>query len=271
MTTASRPMIVPAAYRSLAASLPLINFMSASQRRSSLMNTALGGAWNVINPLAQLGIYWFLIEVIFDRSGDYPTNAALFIIVGIAHYIFFQRALVLGAGAIHKNDRLLLQVRIEPLVFVGVAFREAAFDLLIALGLCVGFFLLLAPPAWHLPLLLYPVLLLGLGLLAWSWAVILATLSVFSRDLPNTLSIVLRLLLYMTPVVYPATMVPDRLRWVLELNPLAAWYSMMHWSVFAADPPRLAAVTGFLAVTAASLLASHLLYARLEPRFTKVL
>jgi ABC-type polysaccharide/polyol phosphate export permease len=66
-------------------------------------------------------------------------------------------------------------------------------------------------------------------------------------------------------------MVPDGLRWVLELNPLAAWYTMMHWSVFGAAPPGPATVVSFLATTAASLVVSHLLYTRLEPRFTKVL
>ncbi len=263
--------MLPSAYRSLLRSIPLISFMSSSRRRSSLMNTALGGAWNILNPLAQLGIYWFLIEVIFQRSEGYPTNPALFIIVGIAHYMFFQRALVLGAGSIHKNDRLLLQVRLEPLIFVGVSFREAIGDLLIALGLCVGFFILLAPPAWGFPLLAYPVLLLGLAVLTWSWAVILATLSVFSRDLPNTLAIVLRLLLYATPVVYPATMVPERIRTVIDLNPLSGWFAMMHWSLFGADPPSIAAVVVFVVVTLGSLMVSHVLYTRFEPRFTKVL
>ncbi len=258
-------------YDNLFRAWPLITFMTRSQRQSGLINTALGRGWLVLNPLAQLGIYYFLIEVVFRRSGDYPTSPALFIIVGITHFLFLQRAITLGASSIFKNEKLLLQVRIEPLVFVAVAVRQAFSDLGISLVLCVGFFMLLAPPHWHWSLFAYPVSLLLLVVLASAWAMILGTLSVYSRDLPNTLSIVMRLLIYATPVIYPISMVSEKLRIGVEANPLTGWFCLMQWSLFDAPPPGTHALGSFLLFCTASVVAAHALYKRLEKRFTKVL
>jgi ABC-type polysaccharide/polyol phosphate export permease len=262
--------MIPQCYIRLFRLLPLVSFMASARRRSGLANTLLGGLWNVLNPLAQLGIYYFLVEVVFQRTGSYPTNAALFIIVGIAHYTFLQRGLTACASSVFSNERLLLQLKIEPLVFVAIAIRQAATDLLYATGICVLFFAVLGPPKWHGGLLAYPLLLILLLLFVWAWSVIFATLSVYLRDLPNALGVGLRLLLYSSPVIYPASMLPERFEPLMVLNPLGGWFTALHWSLFGGAAPSAAAMGVFGGFLVGSLILSHVLYRALQPGFTKV-
>ncbi|NET31317.1 MAG: ABC transporter permease, partial [Cyanothece sp. SIO1E1] len=114
--------------------------------------------------------------------------------------------------------KVVFPLALLPLVPTFSAFIESTFGL-ISLIVFVGFLTQkIYATLWLLPLIWIPQILLtaGLGYLA-------AGLTVFLRDIPQTLGVLLNLWFYATPIIYPASLIPDKLRdWIFWLNPMAA-------------------------------------------------
>ena len=246
----------------------LITFLAERRRRSGVAGTVLGRAWHLLTPLSQIAIYYVLVVVIFGQGQGYRGGAFLTIVAGIMHCTLFSQAITGGAGAILAQERLLLQVRIDPIVFVAASYRETVKNGLLGVGVFFVTYLVLGDPAearWGV----YLVALLCLGVLAWACALAAATLTVFLRDLRLALPIGLRLLLYACPVIYPTDFVPERLQAIYFLNPVAAVLGMLQHALFGTPAPPGPSVAVSAAMGVAGLAAAHLLYARAEARFTK--
>lgn len=251
-----------------------IRFMAARRRKGSIYKTLLGQGWLVVNPLAQMLIYYFLIVIVFDRSGASGIHPFIMIMTGLAHYLFFQQSLVASCHAITGNESLLMQIAIEPIVFTAISFYQSIQDLLVLLVLFLLFYLYLGPaPTWSV--LAYPVCLIGLLGLGWSWSVILSSLTVFFRDLAQLSGITLRMLLYLSPVVYLIEFIPEE-RWGLPLreiylyNPIGCLFAMFQWSLLGTPLPSRGPIIALAVFVVGSFIAAQLIYGRVRHKFTKV-
>ena len=177
----------------------------------------LGVAWTQLYPLMLLAVYSFVFTVIFHS--DVP-RFPLFLFVGLAVYQFFATAIQLATGSILSNAQLVTRMGFpREMVTLSVV-------LIPTVDLCASHIILLlgaiwygVPPAWSwfaLPglILLLTVVLAGLGL-------VLATAAVYLRDVRFFVDVAVLLLLFLSPVFYSASAVPDSVAWVVNLNPLA--------------------------------------------------
>jgi ABC-type polysaccharide/polyol phosphate export permease len=195
------------------------------------------------------------------------------VMVGLSHYLFLQKGLLGSCRSIVGRERMLLQMPIEPMIFSAVTFLRHLRGFGISILLVAAIYLWKGPAAGaHLAW--YPLCLAALLVVVWAWSVLLGVLTVFFRDLPNLATIALRLLLYMSPVIYPLSLVPEE-RWGLKLralyllNPLASLFSILQWSLLGGTAPGLESVAVTAVFVATSLLLAHLAYARLTPSITK--
>ncbi len=254
-------------YRTLWDRRTLINFMVMRSRKANVFKTLLGHAWFVIGPLAQMGIYYFLIVVLFKRSTG-EVHPLVFLMVGITHYLFFQQAINGGCAAIIGNQSLLMQIKIEPLVFIAIRFKEAIEDFKITLVLLAGMYLIWGPPlSWTA--LYYPVILAVLGIVSWCFCIIASSLTVFFRDIPHLVRIVFRLLMYMCPVVYSLSDVPESKLGLYLLNPIGTIFASLQWSLVKGQAPPKTAFIPLAIFLVVIVIVSHMLYLRLSPKFTK--
>lgn len=246
----------------------LIAFLAARRRRSGVAGTVLGRVWHLLTPTSQIAIYYLLVVVIFGQGQSYRGGAFLTIVAGIMHFTMFSQAITGGAGAILAQERLLLQVRIEPIVFVGASYRETMTNGMLGVGVFFAFYLFSGNPGeadWGL----YALALFVLAVLAWAGALAAATLTVFLRDVRLALPIGLRLLLYACPVIYPTDFVPERVQTLFFLNPVASVFGVLQHALFGTPaPPRVSLIVSGVVITSA-VVAAHVLYARSEPKFTK--
>jgi ABC-type polysaccharide/polyol phosphate export permease len=267
------PVSIRRAYASVYGHRDFIRFMIERDTAGALFKTVAGRAWLVLEPLAHMSIYYFLVAVVFKRADVGGVHPFVFIMVGLSHYLFLQKAMLGSCRSILGQEGLLLQVAIEPMVFSAVSFLKHLHNFAIALILFAAIYLWKGPaPGLHLAW--YPACLGALLLLAWAWSVILGVLTVFFRDLQNLAAIALRLLLYLSPVIYPLSFVPEE-RWGLPLralfllNPFASLFALLQWSLVGGDFPGTEPIVVTSVFLAASLAAAHLLYARLVPAITK--
>ncbi len=190
--------------------------------------SVLGNFWPLANQLVQLLIYTYVFSVILkvrlDLKGMPEGNVTfgLWVFAGLVPWFAFTTGLFQAARAVIDQPNLVKKVvfplKLLPLVPILSAFLESSMGLMaliVAAAIATG---KVHPTLGLLPLVWVPQLLFttGLGYLA-------ASLSVFLRDIPQTVAVILNIWFYLTPLVYPARSIPEAWRpWVLWCNPIAA-------------------------------------------------
>ena len=248
--------------------------LTLRELRTKYRRSFLGWAWSMLNPLANVAIYWFVFGVLFNAKapeGDPSglTGFAFYLLVGLLPWNFFSLVTGLGMGAISENAGLVRRVSFtrEVLVFSNVG--HAVVQFLIELGLLIVV-LLFAGSA----LLPYIPAALGLTILlaifASGFALALSTLSVYFKDLGYLWSIVMQVWFFVTPIIYgPEVLqnrVPEWAQWLLRLNPMAHFVSAYRDCFYDNHLPGLGKILVLIGCTALSLVLGWTVFARMGKR-----
>jgi len=185
----------------------------------------MGMAWSVVNPLVMLLVYTFVFSGIMKSrwpgtKEDSSSEFAIMLLAGYVVYSLFSECvsrsptLVLG----HANfvKKVIFPLEILPWVTMGTAIFNAATTLLVLL-LGIWYVQGSVPvTALLFPLVIVPLIFTTIGLSSF-----LSATGVFYRDIGNVVSIALTILMFLSPIFYPLTAVPEAYRGWLSLNPLA--------------------------------------------------
>ena len=220
--------------------------LSRTQLRAEHFNTFFGQLWLIINPLLLAGVYFVLVDIL--RSGSRGEEFFAHLMACLFAYYLVQQSLQKGVRSVVSGGRLILNTAFPrvllPLSSVVTAWKRflPTIVIYIPVHLITGL-----PIGWTL-LWVVPIALLLLGLAA-GLTTIVAGLQVYFRDLKGFLPYVLRVWLYISPILYFADEVPDRYRPILALNPLApiltAWSDVLNRGQ-APDPADLALGAGWV-------------------------
>ena len=183
-----------------------------------------GLAWSFFNPLMMLAVYTFVFSVVFKARwgievSEGKTDFALVLFVGlIIHALFAEvlnRAPTLVLSNVNYVKKVVFPLEVLTFVSLSVALFHAAISFLVLL---VAFVVLNGLPSWTViftPVTLLPLLPLTLG---FGW--LLASLGVYLRDIGQLIGITNMALLFLAPVFYPLTALPEAYQSVLYINPL---------------------------------------------------
>lgn len=235
-----------------------------------MIDSLLGSVWFLLGPILEMLVYFFLVVVVFDRVRFDDVPAFLGILIGIAHYRVFQMTVSQSITSIVANRNIMLQIRVEPMVFVAVAvakqLQEARYyAFLIVVGL--GAYLYLPP----IQVVLYPAVLLLILLAIWSSALMLSCLYVYVRDLQPMAQMGFRLFLYGSPIIYPLTLIPDEFKTWYFVNPLAGVFGSVQATLLGIESPPLWAIIWSVTFFTSIAFMAHYFYQRNAPNFTKIL
>jgi lipopolysaccharide transport system permease protein len=247
----------------------LLLFMAWRDIQLRYRQTALGVAWAVLQPLLTAVVF----AVFFGRLGGIPSDGLpypLFALAGLVPWQLFAFALLQSSTSLVDNQNILRKVYfprvIVPIASVGAGVLDFLVSFLLLAAAMAGYGI---SPSWRV-LALAPLVLLALvtalGVGLW-----LATLNVRYRDVRYTVPFLAQLWLFATPVAYPASIVPERWRPVLGLNPMAGVVEGFRWALLGAGQVSggLLAVSGTVSCL---LLVSGLLYfRRMERGFADVI
>lgn len=235
--------------------------------------SAFGFAWAVIQPLLLLLAYWFLFGIVlksrWPSDGDVPLHVILFSGLLVAN--FFSECLNSGVGSIVASANYVKKV-VFPLQIQAVVVCLVAYvHLVINVAMLLAFIAISsAGVSWWVltvPLMCLPLLLMAIGMV---W--ILSALAVYLRDLIHVVPLVVSLLLFFAPVFYPMSIVPERYRDALWLNPLTASVELTHAAI---GLPANASVpwilAGQTAIAILLLLLGRWVFASLRKGFADVL
>ena len=249
-------------------SLFLLKELVKRDLQSRYAGSALGLAWSFVQPLWMLLLFTFVFSTVLQipLTGARTASFAVFLFCGLLPWLAIHESLLRAATAVTDNAGLVKKVRFPAEVLVLAVALGALFHELVAGVVFLAVLVARGELAGQgLPLLLVALplqvaLTVGIGLL-------LAPLHVFFRDTVQFLGIGLNAWFYLTPIVYPLGLVPERYRVWLELNPLTTLVELYRAALLDADlppAPRLAALAG---VAVALLAAGLWSFRRLKPAF----
>ena len=186
--------------------------------------TVLGPLWIIINPLLSTTVF----TVIFGVIAGIPTDGTpqfLFYMSGNILWNFFSSCLNRASGTFLGNARLFGKVYFPRLVMPisGILYNLINFMLQTAVYviLVIVYSLIGANVHPNLLIILAPFLVLQTALLGTGMGLIISSITTKYRDLNVLVSFGMSLLMYITPVVYPISRVPENFRWLMLLNPVA--------------------------------------------------
>ena len=199
-----------------------LRLLIARELSSRYKGTMLGVIWLFLQPLMMVVVYSFVFSVIMKVRIPGMENSyhfALFLMTAMMPYFAFQDALLASSNSLFANSSLLHKSTLPALLIPLVPMLTTLVTEIIALLIIVlAAFLLLDQISWYLlllPLLIWVRLCLSIAL-----GYMLATLSVFIQDLRQALGLLLTMLMFLTPILYPVSMIPDEFVPVNNLNPM---------------------------------------------------
>ena len=203
---------------------PMIYQLARREVMGRYRGSVMGLAWSFFNPVLMLVIYTFVFSTIFKArwgvgESESKVDFAIVLFAGlIVHGVFAEcinRAPLLIVNNASYVKKVVFPLEVLPLVAMGSALFHAAISLVVLLGVQ---WLSTGSLPWTLlilPVIVLPLIFVTIGL---SW--FLAATGVFVRDIAQTTSILTTVLLFLSPVFYPVTALPERFQNLLMLNPL---------------------------------------------------
>jgi lipopolysaccharide transport system permease protein len=248
---------------------PLARRMTLARYRGS----ALGLLWALLTPAVMIAVFTFLFAGVFGARftpEGTPWDYALYLFCGLLPWTAFSETLQQSAGLVVAHANLVKRV-VFPLETLPVAQALAALtaQLFGTAALLIATVVIrreLHLTALWLPLLLVPQLLLTLG---GAWLV--ASLGVFIRDTAQVLGLVLMAWLYLTPIIYPETVVPARFRPALELNPFTPLVRSYRRTLLEGAQPDWTGLVYTTALALAAFLLGYWWFARTRKNFADVI
>jgi len=195
-----------------------------SDLKARYAGSALGLYWSVINPILLLIIYTLVFSVILGvrfKGNPHLHNYSLYLFCGLLPWIAFQESITASVGTLTKNANLVRNV-VFPLKTLHTSIViSAIISELIGIAILLLFRLLMTGTIGHLSPLLVIVIFFQF-LLTMGFALLLSALNVFFRDLSPLMTPVIRMWMYLTPVFFPITIVPAKVRVIIYLNPMTS-------------------------------------------------
>lgn len=245
----------------------------------------LGLFWPLVQPAAQIAVFTLILHgfmqvrwpaaefqgasVGVPNDSNSAWNYALNVLAGLTVFNFFAEVLGRAPSAILAQPSLVTKVRFPlmllPAVTVGVAMVHVGVGAAVLLVACAVTGQLSLQLAW-LPLWLIPIVMYGSAL-----SLVLASLGVYVRDIGQATPAVTSLLMFLTPIFYPMTAIPDNLRSLFELNPVAWGAESLRALLLEGHALNLADWVLHLVVSMALLSAAVWVFRQLEEGFADVL
>lgn len=186
---------------------------------ADIHDSKLGLFWNFANPLIQVMTYWFLFGIVFQRKavGDIPYLP--WMLTGMAVWFFLSPCITNGCNAIFQKSgvisKMKFPVSILPATVIFVEFfNHVCFMLITIIGLLLfGFY----PSIYWLELIYYMAAAIFFAI---SLALVTSVLNMIARDVRKFVLAIMRLLLYLTPILWDIKTLPKNLQFIMKCNPI---------------------------------------------------
>jgi len=216
----------------------LLYFLTWKSILIQYKQAVLGVAWAVLNPILTMIVF----TVIFNKllhvgTGGYSVAYPVFVYAGLLPWNLFSGSLSSAGLSLVGNANLITKVYFPRLVIPGSAVLGNVPNFLISLVVLVVLMAIYrVVPTWNviwLPFLALLALLTAMGVSLW-----LSALYVLYRDVQYIIPFLVQIWMYMSPVMYPTSKIPQKWMWLYSLNPMTGVIGGFRWALFGEQEPN---------------------------------
>ncbi|MCK5610594.1 ABC transporter permease [Candidatus Pacearchaeota archaeon] len=202
----------------------------------------IGTTWSFLNPLLMLGVYTFVFSVVFKARWGVAENEsrlsfAIILFSGLIVHEFFAECLSRSPTLLLSNSnyvkKVIFPLEILPLIVIGSALFQSAINLIVLIFAMLIFQLDIHITIFFIPLVMLPLIIITTGL-AW----FISSTGIFLRDINQIIGIITTILLFVSPIFFPISAVPQPLQFLIFLNPLTFIIEQLRAVVIWGDFPN---------------------------------
>lgn len=227
--------------------------------------TALGAGWAIIQPLMTMVVFTLL----FGRLAKLPNDGLpypIFYYSALLPWTYFATSISMSGNSLLTNQNLVTKVYFPRMMIPASSVLTGLFDFAIASVLLVAM-MVYYDLAFTWEMLLWPVLVLPLTILALGMGFLLSALNVNYRDVKHTIPFLVQMGMFLSPVVYPATMIPAKYKYLMMFHPVAGVIEGFRAMVSSNRPIDWLAIGGALATNLVVLTIGFLYFRKTERSF----
>ena len=253
-------------FRDLWAYRELLYFLTWRDLKVRYKQTMLGATWAILQPLVMMIIFTYFFGKL-ARVNTEGVPYPVFYYTGVTVWTYFSNSILSGANSLIGNTNLITKVYFPRYIVPAAAVAAGLVDYAIASILLVGLLIYYRVPVTLAYLMLIP-LVLVVTLLALGVSALLAAMNVKYRDVRYALPFLIQVWMFVSPIIYPASLVPDEWRWLLSINPMTGIVECFRSALFG-SPLRWGAFAYSVAFTFAVLVYSMFVFKRTERHFAE--
>jgi lipopolysaccharide transport system permease protein len=247
----------------------LLYFLTWRDVKVRYKQTLLGVLWVIIQPLFTMLIFTlFFGRLAGIKSDNLPYS--LFAFSGLLPWTFFANAISNSSNSLVGDSRLITKIYFPRIIIPMAAVMAGLVDFAIGSLLLAGF-LIYYGVALTWGVLMLPVFLLLLTLLALGVGMQMAAWNIKYRDVRYALPFLIQLWMFASPIIYPSSMVPQKWKWLLALNPLVGIIGGFRVSIFGHQPFDWPALLIAAVITLVLLVYSLHSFQRMEKSFADII
>lgn len=214
----------------------LIFLLARRDLKAKYAQSMLGVLWALIQPLTGLLIFSFFFDRLIHLRTEQPYS--VFAFTGIVCWQFFSNIVGTAGVSLMESQHLIKKVYFPKLSLLLAKVLAGMTELVISLGLLLGMLVVMGiSPGFRA--IFFPLVIAGIVAVGLSVAVWLSALTVRYRDFYHIIPYLTNYGIWLTPVFFPDTLLPERYAWIMHFNPMAACIAAMRWSLIGGPAPDL--------------------------------
>jgi len=248
----------------------LLFFFAWRDVKIKYKQTVLGVTWTVLQPVATMVVMTVLFGRLVGLEGQtggipYPV----FVFAGLLPWNLFAECLGGASNSVVNSGHIITKIYfprlLVPIAAVGANLVNFAISLTVLFGLMLYYRLMPGPEVLLLPILLGLLVMASLSV-----GILLSAVNVAYRDVRHMLPFVVQMGMFLTPVIYPVTIIPEQYRWLLALNPMAGIVSGFRYCLLGQPVDWGMLLVSVLTIVTA-FMASVYIFRRIESRFADII
>ena len=243
----------------------LIKVLVSANLKVKYMESMLGYLWSLLEPLFTMLVYFFVFSVVIKFKVE---NYLIFLLSGILPWTFLQGSILFGVKTITNNSNLIKKVRLPREIFPLTTVLSKLIEFALSIFV-LFFFIFFSKVKFTAKLSLLPFIIIIQFFFVYGLSLILSCSNVFFRDIERIINPAIRLWFYLTPIVYPFSMVPEKLLFIYMLNPMTIIVTLYRYAVLDIALPQKELILSGIFLSFAVFFLGFWFFNRTEKNFLK--
>jgi lipopolysaccharide transport system permease protein len=246
----------------------LLSELTWREIKQRYKQSILGYAWVMLNPFFQMLVMAFVFSKLL-RFDDLGVPYPIFLYAGLLPWTLFAQSLTASANSLVSNAGLITKIYFPREVFVVSTILSKIVDFFLSSIIFILFMIFFQIPLtlnifWFIPIFLIQ------SVFMYSLSLLVSAFNLLYRDIQYMLNLLILVWMYLTPVIYPVEMFPEKYQWIFQLNPMAVIINAYRQVILAGSSPNFLSLGIALFLSFLLLIISYKIFKKLEGIFADV-